>query len=127
MGMMAILNTSGEHNMAKKYDEGMFGDAHDMAETYWMIQIDIDPNVHLSLQKDSKKLNAVLFKWTKEFYKLIVKHNPSYDEVVKVIQFVYSTKYYSKARYSAGYFCSKYVVIRELMERIEFQPLAPEF
>jgi len=113
--------------MAKNYDMELFGDANDMAEYYWAVQIEADPNVHLSLQQDDKKLNATLFKWTKEFYKLIEKSNPYYSEVERVIRFVYSTKYYPKARYSAGYFCSKYVAIRGLMERIEAQPFAPEF
>lgn len=113
--------------MAKEYDVEVMGNAYDMAECYWMIQIEVDPNVHLSLQKDSKKLKSTLYKWAQQFYKLIINHEPSYAEVVKVIQFVYSTKYYSKARYSAGYLCSKYVAIKGLMEQIEFKPFTPKF
>jgi len=113
--------------MAKKYDTEKFSDANDMAEYYWAVQIEADPDVHLSLQEDSKKLNATLFKWTKEFYKLIEKHNPSYSEVERVIRFVQYGKYFQPAKYSAGYFCSKYIAIQELMERIEAQPFTPEF
>jgi hypothetical protein len=98
-----------------------------MAEYYWAFQVEVDPNVHPEFQKDFKKLNAILYKWTKEFYKLIVKHNPPCSEVEEVIRFVYSTKYFSPAKYSAGYFCSKYIAIRELMEKIQLQPFVPEF
>ena len=113
--------------MAKKYDTEKFSVANDMAEYYWAVQIEADPNLHLSLQQDFKKLNATLFTWTKEFYKLIEKHNPLYSEVERVIRFVQYGKYFQPAKYSAGYLCSKYLAIRELMESIEARPFMPEF
>lgn len=113
--------------MAKEYDPKILSDANDMAEYYWAVQVEADPGVHPELQQDSKKLNTTLYKWTREFYKLIVKHHPPFDEVERVIRFVQYSRYYTPAKYSAGYLCSKYGAIRELMERIDFQPYIPKF
>jgi len=113
--------------MPKKFNSKTWGDANDMAEYYWAVQIEADPNVHQSLQDDPRKLKVTLHKWTQQFYLLLLKEQPPMDEVEKVIRFIFHSKYYSKARYSAGYLCSKYVAIRELVERIEFQPYTPKF
>ena len=113
--------------MKKEFNSKVWSDADDLAEYYWAVQIEADSKVHPELQNDDNKLKIVLAKWTKEFYKLLNKEQPPISEVEKVIRFVQYGKYFTPAKYSAGYLCSKYVKIREVMECIEAQPYVPEF